>query len=130
MRPNAALTKSPTEGGNMAVHQGKAAVRKSQFAATRSKPIAQVHRGTRGSALARRRRRGGQFHRFQEAVGKIVEFVEMYTSAEFPCVEIGFTDKTALHFLMETRLTMEPTYSDWTTGDQRRLRQWPVQEAN
>ena len=81
------------------------------------------------AAPARRRRRGRQFHRFQEAVGKTVEFVEMYTSAEFPCVEIGFTDKSPLHFLMETRLTMEPTYSDWTTGDQRMLREWPVTEA-
>lgn len=56
-------------------------------------------------------------------MGKTVEFVEMGASAEFPCIEIGFTDKPALHFLIETRLAMEPTYSDWTTGNMRLLRQ-------
>ncbi len=113
----------------MAVHQGKAAVRKSQFAATRDKTNPKNHPRTRSGAPAPRRRRGRQFHRFREAVGKTVEFVEMYTSADFPCVEIGFTDKTALHFLMETRLSLEPTYSDWTSGDQRLLREWPAQET-
>ena len=78
---------------------------------------------------ARRRRRGGRFLRFREAEGKTVEFVEMYTDADFPCVEIGFADKTALHFLMDTRLTMEPTYSSWKTGTLRMLRRWPATEC-
>lgn len=30
---------------------------------------------------------------------------------------------------MDTRLIMEPVYSDWKTGNQRRLRQWPVVEC-
>ena len=44
----------------------------------------------------------------------------------FPCVEIGFEDKTALLVIMDTRLTMEPVYSDWKTGNQRFLRRWPA----
>lgn len=121
----------------MAVDQGKAPLPKPQFvgkALTRQQPaVIQTGRPqakTHRTAPARRRRRGRHFRRFREAVGKTVEFVEMYTSAEFPCVEIGFTDKTALLFLMETRLSMEPTYSDWTTGDERRLREWPMQETS
>jgi hypothetical protein len=79
-----------------------------------------------GQRPAKRKRRGSQFVRFNDAKGKMVEFVEMCTDAEFPCVEIGFADKTALHFVMDTRLTMEPTYSNWKTGNQRMLRRWPV----
>jgi hypothetical protein len=45
-------------------------------------------------------------------------------AADFPCVEIGFADKTALLVAMDTRLTMEPTYSNWKTGNQRLLRRW------
>jgi hypothetical protein len=73
---------------------------------------------------ARRRRRSRQLLRFSEARGKTVEFVEMCADADFPCVEIGFQDKTALHFVMDTCLTMEPTYSNWKTGNQRLLRRW------
>jgi hypothetical protein len=62
-------------------------------------------------------------------VGKTVEFVEMWTDADFPCVEIGFEDKTALHFVMDTRLTMESAYANWKTGNQRMLRRWPAVEC-
>jgi len=67
--------------------------------------------------------------RFPEVKGKTVEFMEMCTAADFTGVEIGFADRTATLVLMETRLTMEPVYSDWKTGNQRRLRQWPVVEC-
>src|SRR5260370_32852468 len=78
---------------------------------------------------ARRKRWGKQFLRFDEVEGKTVEFVEMGTAAEFPCVEIGFADKTALLFLMDTRLTLEPAYSDWKTADQGLLLIWPARET-
>jgi hypothetical protein len=81
---------------------------------------------TLGKGPTRRKRRGRQFLRFDQVKGKTVEFVEMGTAADFPCIEIGFADKTALHFTMDTRLTMEPVYSDWKTGDQRLLRTWPA----
>ena len=72
------------------------------------------------------KRRGRQLLIFSEARGKTVEFVELSADADFPCVEIGFADKTALHFVMDTRLTMEPAYSNWKTGNQRLLRRWPA----
>jgi hypothetical protein len=78
---------------------------------------------------ARRSRRSSRSLRFNLARGKTVEFIQMFTDADFPGVEIGFADKTALHFLMETRLTMEPTYSKWKTGNQRVLRKWPAAEC-
>jgi hypothetical protein len=53
----------------------------------------------------------------------------MNWTADFPCIEVAFHDKTALLFLMSTRLTIEPTYSWWKTGNQRVLRCWPQQET-
>ena len=72
----------------------------------------------------RRSRRRSRFLQINEARGKTVEFIKMFTDADFPGVEIGFADKTALHVLMETRLAMEPSYSNWKTGNQRVLRRW------
>ena len=114
----------------MAVNKAKRANSNWQIATSQKKPTARPINPQKSSKNpARRRRRGGRFLRFREAEGKTVEFVEMYTDAEFPCVEIGFADKTALHFLMDTRLTMEPTYSSWKTGNLRMLRRWPATEC-
>ena len=111
----------------MAVHQGKSKALSRQHSAI-SQTRRPRHR-TRAKAPLKPKRGSRQLYRFREAAGKTVEFVEMGTSADFPCVEIGFTDKTALHFLIEPRLTMEPTYSDWTTGNLRPLLEWPVRET-
>ena len=73
-----------------------------------------------------RKRRPRHCLRFPEVQGKTVEFIEMWADSDFPCVDIGFDDKTALHFVMDTRLAMQPTYSDWKTGNQRVLRRWPA----
>ncbi len=81
---------------------------------------------TKKNSPPRRKPRRRQFLRFNEVKGKTVEFIEISADADFPCVEIGFDDKTALQILVGTRLTMEPAYSDWKTGNQRVLRQWPA----
>jgi hypothetical protein len=94
-----------------------------------SKEPGKIQSKTLRKTPTRRRRRGRAFLRFREVQGKTVEFVEMSTDSEFPCVEIGFGDKTALLFVMQTVLTMEPTYSNWKTGDQRVLRSWPAVEC-
>ncbi len=73
-----------------------------------------------------RRKRGSRFLRFKEVRGKTVEFIEMGTAADFPCVEIAFADKTALLFEIGAHITLEPAYSDWKTGNRRLLRQWPA----
>ena len=38
-------------------------------------------------------------------------------------------DKTALLFVMDTRLKMEPTYTNWKSGNQRILRRRPAVEC-
>ena len=91
---------------------------------SRSKSRRDILTKTLSKRPTRRKRRGRQFLRFNEVEGKTVEFVEIGTAADFPCVEIGFEDKTALLVIMDTRLTMEPVYSDWRTGNQRFLRRW------
>lgn len=78
---------------------------------------------------ARRSRRRNVL-RFAEAAGKTVEFIEMDWTADFPCVEVGFDDRTALLFELGSRLTLEPMYSNWKTGNQRVLRRWPMRETD
>jgi hypothetical protein len=75
---------------------------------------------------SRRKRRGRELCRFNQFKGKTVDFVEISSAYDFPCIEIGFQDKTALHFLLtiDPHLTMEPTYSDWKTGNRRVLKRW------
>ncbi len=69
-------------------------------------------------------------HRFTEARGKTVDFVEFYTDSGFHCVEIGFDDRTALNFIIEPAFTVEPGYSNWKTGNERVLRRWaPIHSA-
>jgi hypothetical protein len=70
------------------------------------------------------RKRSPTCLRFDQVKGKTVEFVEMSANADYPCVEIAFEDKTSLRFVMDFSLTMEPTYSDWGTGNPRLLRSW------
>ncbi len=72
----------------------------------------------------KRRRKG--LLRFPEIEGKTVEFVEVDMNFDFPCVEIGFRDKTALHLLLGIAgFTVEPQYSIWKAGNERVLKSWP-----
>jgi len=86
-------------------------------------------RSTLGKRLTEHKHRRRHRLRFDQIKGKTVEFIEMRADADYPCVEISFEDKTALLFLLDTRMTMEPKYSDWKTGNQRVLRQWPAVEC-
>lgn len=110
----------------MAVDKAKQANSNWQLAVGRKSPKT---RSTPSLTQPRRKRRPRHCVRFSEAAGKTVEFVEMWTNADFPCVEIGFEDKTALLFVMDTRLVMEPAYTNWKTGNQRMLRRWPAVEC-
>ena len=80
------------------------------------KTSSKKRRATAGKPSARRRPKRRPVLRFDEVIGKTVEFIEMKADADFPCVEIGFDDKTALVVVMNTRLSMEPSYSDWKLG--------------
>src|SRR5437660_9585557 len=44
-----------------------------------------------------RRYPGRSFHRFEEAKGKALDYVEFFTMGEYHCIDISFEDKTAMH---------------------------------
>ena len=104
----------------MATPEGKAAVSKWQSAVRRTNRKTKIHSTARKAVLKSRRRAT----RFLEARGKTVEFVEFSTDSGFHIVDIGFQDRTALHFILEPTLSVEPGYSNWKTGNERILRRW------
>ena len=81
---------------------------------------------TRRGKTTIRRYRNRSFHRFEEVRGKSVDFIEFYTSGDYHVVDVRFEDKTAMHFAIEPGFTVEPGYSDWKTGNLRRIKSWPL----
>jgi hypothetical protein len=72
-----------------------------------------------------RRYPGRSFHRFEEAKGKALDYVEFFTMGEYHCIDIAFEDKTAMHFVIEPSFTLETDYADWKTGNWRPIKRWP-----
>jgi hypothetical protein len=72
-----------------------------------------------------RRYPGRSFHRFEEAKGKPIDYVEFFTAGGFHCIDIAFEDKTAMHFVIEPSFTLETEYADWKTGNWRPIKRWP-----
>lgn len=54
---------------------------------------------------------------FKEAAGKIIEKVTLTNEPEFRAVTIRFSDKTALHFSVNTRVDFDAELIDWQTGN-------------
>jgi hypothetical protein len=73
-----------------------------------------------------RRYRGRTFYRFEEVKGKPVDFVEVFTAGEYHSIDVGFQDKTALHFVINPGFSLETEYADWKTGDWRPIKRWPL----
>ena len=73
-----------------------------------------------------RRYPGRSFHRFEEAKGKALDYVEFFTMGEYHCIDVAFEDKTAMHFVIEPSFTLETDYADWKTGNWRPLKRWPL----
>jgi hypothetical protein len=73
-----------------------------------------------------RRLPGRTFHRFAEAKGKQLDYVEFFTMGEFHCIDVAFEDKTAMQFVIEPTFTLETDYADWKTGDWRPIKRWPL----
>jgi hypothetical protein len=72
-----------------------------------------------------RRYPGRSFYRFEEAKGKAIDYIEFFTMGEYNSIDIAFEDKTAVHFVIEPRFTLETEYADWKSGDWRPIKQWP-----
>src|SRR5882672_10688632 len=81
---------------------------------------------TRRGQTTVRRYPGRSFHRFEEAKGKTLDYVEFFTMGEYHCIDVCFEDKTAMHFVIEPAFTLETDYADWKTGDWRPLKKWPL----
>jgi hypothetical protein len=72
-----------------------------------------------------RRYPGRSFHRFEEAKGKALDYVEFFTMGEYHCIDVAFEDKTAMHFVIEPSFTLATDYADWKTGNWRPIKRWP-----
>jgi len=81
---------------------------------------------TRRGKTTIRRFPGRSFHRFEEAKGKAIDYIEFFTSDGFHNIDIAFDDKTAVHFVIEPSFTLETEYADWKTGNWRPLKRWPL----
>src|SRR6185369_12420657 len=56
---------------------------------------------TRRGKTTIRRYPGRSFHRFEEAKGKALDYVEFFTMGEYHCIDVAIEDKTAMHFVIE-----------------------------
>jgi hypothetical protein len=81
---------------------------------------------TAGKTTTRRSRWGRNFYRFQGLKGKVVDFAEFYTVGDFHSIDLRFSDKTMLHFVIEPGFTLETEYSSVKTGNWRCIKRWPV----
>ena len=81
---------------------------------------------TRRGKTTIRRYKGRHFHRFEEAQGKPLDYIEFFSSGEYHCIAVRFQDKTCMNFVIEPGFTLEPEYSDWKTGNWRRIKRWPL----
>lgn len=62
---------------------------------------------------------------FASASGKTIETVAFSSQPDFHIFTLRFKDRTALVFRVEPGFTVRADYSDWQTGDQRILEEWP-----
>ncbi len=69
---------------------------------------------------------GRRFYRFDEIMGKTVDFVEIYCAADYHGIDIRFKDKTVLTFVIDPGFALEIKHSDWKTGNWRPIKKWPL----
>lgn len=67
---------------------------------------------------------------FPEVKGKIIDRVEIVADADYCGIDIRFQDKTSLAFSFESCVVVSPEYSDWTSGEQKPIKEYkPVRSA-
>jgi hypothetical protein len=115
----------------MAAIQSKRSSHRTQPARKNSKPRQRLPSlpkpiVTRRGKTTIRRYQGRHFHRFEEAKGKPLDYIEFFTAGEYHSIDVCFQDKTVMHFVIEPNFTIEPEYSDWKTGNLRRIKRWPL----
>ncbi len=69
--------------------------------------------------------------RFPEAVGKIIEIIELTAEPGYYGIDVNFTDNTAMVFSIEPFVMAFPYLGDWTTGERKILKEWkPVRSVS
>jgi hypothetical protein len=64
--------------------------------------------------------------KFPQVKGKTLTEVEFATTTEYHSIALRLQDQTELHFALEPGFTLLAGYTDWKTGDSRRIKRWPV----
>jgi hypothetical protein len=67
-----------------------------------------------------------RFYRFNEAEGKVLNFVEVHLAGDHYAIDIHFQDLTTLHFVIERSLSVYTEYADWQSGKGDSIKRWPV----
>jgi hypothetical protein len=67
-----------------------------------------------------------RFYRFNEAEGKVLNFVEVHLAGDHYAIDIHFQDHTTLHFVIERSLSVYTEYADWQSGKGDSIKRWPV----
>jgi hypothetical protein len=103
------------------------AVIESKRSSRRTQP-ATPNTTTRSKTTSRRPRQNAtrRSYRFKDVKGKPVDFVEVYTSGDYNCIDVRFLDKTALTFEIDFGFTVQAGYSRWKAGNQRLVKEWPL----
>src|SRR5262245_8152202 len=107
--------------------RGRAHAATKPVVATRKRPSSEVKpkAGKTGETTTRRYRWGRNFYRFEGLKGKVVEFAEFYTVGDYHSIDLRFSDKTMLHFVIEPGFTLETEHASVETGNWHCLKKWP-----
>ena len=63
---------------------------------------------------------------FKEAVGKTIEKITATNQTDFCAVNVQFSDHTALHFELLTKVQIRSALHDWNTGHKQRCQGIPL----
>lgn len=66
------------------------------------------------------------FYKMEEFKGKIVDYAQIFTSGEYSSISVRFQDKTSVDFVIDPCFTVDTDYTDWKSGDMRRIKRWPL----
>jgi hypothetical protein len=83
-------------------------------------------RANRRFALIERRHSDRKLVEFPRMKGRTVGKIALFTSSGYHSVRIDFQDKTSLNIAIEPDFTFKANYADLTTGNERRIRNWPA----
>src|SRR5947209_7458069 len=63
---------------------------------------------------------------FPQMKGRMVENIELFTTADFHAITIDFQDKIQLNLILEPCVQIVSNFADRSSGEQRILKRWPT----